>query len=106
MQHNRPSPRHLGQHVVTRGSAIMSRTIQGTSTVGIKLTLVSDNPVTILPTGTINSPGLYAIYGSDSVAWSLINRGKLSGGHSGVTFAGTGTITNGSATATHASISG
>ncbi len=36
----------------------------------------------------------------------MINRGKLSGGHNGVTFAGTGTITNGNATATHASISG
>lgn len=72
----------------------MSRTVTGTSTVGLVLTAASDNPVTVAAGGTIDTSDAAAIYGSGSIAWSLVNFGELSGSLSGVRLATDGTIAN------------
>ena len=88
----------------------MTGTIITTSiTVGVSLTAASQNPVTVAPSGTINVAGSYAsaIYAALGVPSTLANDGVLQAANGyGVRFRAGGTITNGSASDTKASISG
>ena len=84
-------------------------TITTSSTVGISLTVASQNPVTVAPSGTINVAGSYAsaIYAELGVPGTLANDGVLQAANGyGVRFRAGGTITNGSASDTKALISG
>ncbi len=83
----------------------MGLTISGTRTVGVHLTSASQNPVSVTSTGAIVTAGSYAIYGSAGVNWAITNDGALAGANYGITLAGGGSITNGSAKDTTASIS-
>ncbi len=90
----------------------MARTITGTNTVGITLTLQSDNPVTVASGAVVSKTGtLSALYGlgGGSNSWTIDNSGVLAGGGKGlqlgntnsyvstaiVTNRSTGTITGG-----------
>src|SRR5689334_3557584 len=90
----------------------MARTITGTNTVGITLTLQSDNPVTVASGGVVSTTGtLSALYGvgGGSNSWTIDNSGVVAGGGKGlqlgntnsyvstaiVTNRSTGTITGG-----------
>ena len=55
----------------------MGLTISGTQTVGVHLTSVSQNPVSVTSTGAIITTGSYAIYGSSVAAWTIDNRGII-----------------------------
>ena len=84
-------------------------TITTSTTVGVSLTAASQNPVTIAPSGTVNLAGSYAsaIYAALGVPSTLANDGVLQAVNGyGVRFRAGGTITNGSASDTKASISG
>ena len=84
----------------------MSRTISSSGTVGITLTSPGDNPVLVTSSGTIDTPGSYAIYGTAAAAWTITNDGSLSAAFEGIRLADGGTVTNGSAADTGASIYG
>ena len=84
-------------------------TISTSTTVGVSLTAASQNPVTVAPSGTINVTAAYAsaIYGALGVPSTLTNDGVLQAANGyGARFRAGGTITNGSASDTKASISG
>jgi hypothetical protein len=84
-------------------------TISSSTTVGVTLTIASQNPVTVSSTGTVNvsGTGASAVYGVFGVTGTIANDGLLTaaGGY-GIKLVSGGTITNGSATDTKASISG
>ncbi len=81
-------------------------TISSYTTTNLVLTQASQNPVTITATGTINTSGSNAVYGSAGTAWSITNNGSLAGATGGIELEGGGSVTNGSRSATTASISG
>ncbi len=83
----------------------MGLTISGTQTVGVHLTSASQNPVSVTSTGAIITTGSYAIYGTAAADWTITNGGTLSGGRYGISLAGGGHVTNGSAADNTASIS-
>lgn len=56
----------------------MGTTISSAQTVGVKLTVASQNPVTITDAGSVVAPGTYAIYGSNIYPWTIGNAGTLS----------------------------
>ncbi len=89
--------------------SVTGTTITTSSTVGVSLTAASQNPVTVAPSGTINVAPAYAsaIYAALGVPSTLANDGVLQAVNGyGVRFRAGGTITNGSASDTKASISG
>jgi len=61
----------------------MSRTISGTSTVGVTLTSTADNTVSV--TGAVNVASGTALYGTGGglYSWTIDNSGLVSGGGSG-----------------------
>src|ERR1700729_3075267 len=84
-------------------------TISSSTTVGVTLTIASQNPVTVKSTGTANvsGTGASAIYGVFGVPGPIANDGLLTAANGyGIKLVSGGTITNGSATDTKASISG
>lgn len=84
-------------------------TISTSTTVGVSLTAASQNPVTVTSTGTVNVSGTNAsaIYGAFGVPGTIANDGLLAAANGyGIKLVSGGTITNGSATDTKASISG
>jgi hypothetical protein len=84
-------------------------TISSSTTVGVTLTIASQNPVTVKSTGTVNvsGTGASAIYGVFGVPGTIANDGLLTAANGyGIKLVSGGTITNGSATDTKASISG
>jgi hypothetical protein len=88
---------------------VTGTTITTTTTVGASLTVASQNPVMVAHSGTVNVAGSYAsaIYAALGVPSTLANDGVLQAANGyGVRFRAGGTITNGSASDTKASISG
>jgi hypothetical protein len=84
-------------------------TISSSTTVGVTLTIASQNPVTVSSTGTVNvsGTGASAIYGVFGVPGTIDNDGLLTAADGyGIKLVSGGTITNGRATDTKASISG
>ena len=84
-------------------------TITSSTTIGIDLTLTSQNPVFIATTGTVAVSGTNAgaIYAAQGVVGTITNNGKLTASHGyGVRLLSGGTITNGAASVTSASIVG
>lgn len=72
----------------------MTLVVHGTYTTGFELSRPSDLPASVASNSTISSSGRYGIYGTDALAWHLVNRGLVSGSAYGVTFAASGTILN------------
>ena len=84
-------------------------TISSYGTVGVQLTAVSQNPVTVTSTGTIDTATGNAIYGSNADAWTISSTGTIRStapGQNGVFLKQGGTVTNGASGATGALISG
>ncbi len=84
-------------------------TVTSSTTIGINLTLASQNPVFIATTGTIAVTGTNAsaIYAAQGVTGTITNNGKLTASHGyGVRLLSGGTITNGAASITSAAIVG
>lgn len=82
----------------------MTTTINSALTTGVLLTEASQNPVLVTFTGSVITTGLYAI--EDAAPTNTItNNGTLKAAGEGVAM-GPGTLTNGSATNTHATITG
>ena len=80
-------------------------TVTSSTTIGIDLTLTSQNPVFIATTGTIavSNTSASAIYAAQGVTGTITNNGKLTASHGyGVRLLSGGTITNGSAALTSA----
>jgi hypothetical protein len=56
----------------------MSKTISTHLTAAVTVLNASDNPVTILGSGGIDSTGSLALYGAGPTAWTVSNAGKIS----------------------------
>jgi hypothetical protein len=72
-------------------------TISSPTTVGLRLTAASQNPVTITSAGSITAPGGYAIYAPSTIAVTITNNGSLSAAAAfglGIEALAGGTITN------------
>src|SRR5665213_2575771 len=84
-------------------------TISSSTTIGLSLTVASQNPVTVSSSGTIDVSGndSSAIYGIFGVPGTIANDGVLSAADGyGIRLLSGGSITNGRATDTKASVTG
>ena len=83
-------------------------TISSADTVGIVLTAASQSPLTIAATGSVYVVGYYGsgIYSGIDAPATIVNLGAVYGAGYGVNLHDGGTITNGSAAQTSASLTG
>ena len=70
------------------------RTISNTYSSGISLTSAGDNPLTVLASASITSASGLGLYAASGTYWTIANAGRVNGYNVGVSFAGSGTLTN------------